>query len=286
MTSGILFGLLASFCVGLSLVFIKKSYEELPASISFAFQAIFGILVWIPFALFIGITFKFILLTLAIALLSAILSEAFYYYIFQKADVGITGAVFSTYPLFTIAFAFLFLGEQLPFKLFLFALVIVIGIIILSIPNKIQGIVHKNKAIFWGLIGAGAIGFADTISKGVIDKTSAATFLFALAIMQIPVAIIFLKQQNETVSQFLKIFSQIQKYKYAIIGAFLGTIAVLFLWLTFEVTYASIASPLTGSYPLFTLLLAYFWLKEKLSLRDWIGSLIIIAGVLGVSTIV
>lgn len=286
MTLGIIFGLSASFCVGLSLVFIKKSYEEFPASIAFAFQTIFGILVWIPFALFIGITSKFILFTLVIALLSAILSEAFYYYIFQKADVGITGAVFSTYPLFTIAFSFLFLSERPPLILLLFALVIIIGIIILSIPDKIQGIAHKNKAVLWGLLGAGAVGFADTISKGVIDQTSAATFLFALAIMQVPVAIIFLRRQNETIHQFFKIFSEIQKYKYAIVGAFLGTIAVLFLWLTFEATYASIASPLTGAYPLFTLLLAYVWLKEKLSLRDWIGCLIVIAGVLGVGTIV
>jgi len=286
MTLGIIFGLLASFCTGLSLVFVKKSYEEFPASIAFAFQTIFGLLVWIPFAFFIGITFKFILFTLAIALLSAILSEAFYYYIFQKADVGITGAVFSTYPLFTILFSFLFLSERPPSVLFLFALVIVVGIIILSLPDKIQGVVHKNRAIFWGLVGAGAVGFSDTISKGIIDQTSAATFLFALAIMQIPVALIFLRRQNERAHQFLKIFSEIQKYKYAIIGAFLGVVAVLFLWLTFEVTYASIASPLTGAYPLFTLLLAYVWLKEKLSLRDWIGSLIIIAGVLGMSTII
>ena len=223
---------------------------------------------------------------MAIALLSAILSEAFYYYIFQKADVGITGAVFSTYPLFTILFAFLFLGERPPSVLFLFALVVVVGIIILSLPDKIKGVAYKNKAIFWGLIGAGAVGFADTISKGIIDRTSAATFLFALAIMQIPVAIVFLKRQNETVHQFLKIFSEVQKYKYAIIGAFLGVMAVLFLWLTFEVTYASIASPLTGMYPLFTLLLAYIWLKERLSLWDWIGSFIVIVGVLGGGTII
>ncbi len=72
MTLGIIYGLLASFCTGLSLVFVKKSYEEFPASIAFAFQTIFGVLVWIPFALFVGITFKFIFFTLAIALLSAI----------------------------------------------------------------------------------------------------------------------------------------------------------------------------------------------------------------------
>ena len=153
-------------------------------------------------------------------------------------------------------------------------------------PDKIKRVSDKKKAIFWGLLGAGAVGLSDTISKGIIDKTSMPTFLFSLAIMQIPVAIIFLKKQNEKLSQFSRIFSEIQKYKYAIMGAFLGTVAVLFLWLTFEKTYASIASPLTSAYPLFTLLLAYVWLKEKLSLKDWAGCFFIIIGVLGLGILI
>lgn len=288
MSLSVIYGLLASLSVGFSLAFVKKSYEELPPSVVFAFQALFGVLIWIPFSLYVGIvpTFSLLLWLSLIALVSAIVSEAFYYYIFTKGDVGIISAVFSTYPLFTIASAFLLLGERPPVVLILFALVIIIGIFILSLTNKANKNANKNKAILWGLIGASSVGFVDTLSKGVIDATSASTFLLALAIMQVPVALIFLRCQGQTYKQFIIIFTHISKYIYAIIGAILGVIGVLFMWLTFEATYASIASPLSGAYPVFTIMLAYLWLKEKLSILDIVGSIVIIVGVIGIGSFI
>lgn len=286
MTSGVIFGLLSALCTGLSLVLVKKSYEEFPPSIAFAFQALFGVLIWIPFALYTGVEFTTLLwLVFPLALLSAILSEAFYYFIFSKADVGLTTTVFSVYPIFTVGVSLLLLGEQPPTDILWFVGVIVLGIIVLSWPDKNIGkISNKHKAVIWGLIGAFAVGFSDALSKGVIDETSAATFLFALAIMQVPVALVFLKHQKESFSQFVAIFTQIRKYGYSMAGALLGVTAVLLLWLAFEATYASVASPLTASFPLFTIILAYFWLREKLTLRDGLGVLITIVGIIGIST--
>lgn len=284
MTLGVIFGLLSALCTGLSLVLVKKSYQEFPPSIAFSFQALFGVLIWIPFALYTGVSFSSLFwLVIPLALLSAILSEAFYYFIFSKADVGLTTTVFSVYPIFTVGVSLLLLGERPPEGILWFVGVIVLGIIVLSWPDKnIEKISNKHKAVIWGLIGAFAVGFSDALSKGIIDQTSAATFLFALAIMQVPVALAFLKHQKEPFSQFVNI----KKYGYSMAGAFLGVIAVLLLWLAFEATYASVASPLTASFPLFTLVLAYFWLKEKLTLRDGLGVLITIVGIIGISTFV
>ncbi len=284
MALGVIFGLLSALCTGLSLVLVKKSYQEFPPSVAFSFQALFGVLIWIPFALYTGVSFSSLFwLVIPLALLSAILSEAFYYFIFSKADVGLTTTVFSVYPIFTVAVSLLLLGERPPEGILWFVGVIVLGIIVLSWPEKnIEKISNKHKAVIWGLIGAFAVGFSDALSKGIIDQTSAATFLFALAIMQVPVALAFLKHQKEPFSQFVNI----KKYGYSMTGAFLGVIAVLLLWLAFEATYASVASPLTASFPLFTLVLAYFWLKEKLTLRDGLGVLITIVGIIGISMFV
>lgn len=288
MTIGIVFGLLSALATGLSLVLIKKSYEEFSPSIAFAFQALFGILIWIPFALYMGVTFTSLFwLVILLALLSAVLSEAFYYYIFSKADVGLMTAAFSTYPVFTVATALVFLGERPPEEILLFVGVIILGIIILSLPDKnIEKNSNKQKAVVWGLIGAFAVGFSDTLSKGVIDQTSAETFLFALAIMQVPVALIFLRLQKEPLSQFVNIFTHLKRYSYSMIGALLGVVSVLFLWLAFAATYASVASPLTASFPFFTLVLAYVWLKEKITFRDGVGVLITIVGIIGISIFV
>ncbi len=280
---GIVFGLLSALAAGISLVIIKRSYREFPPSVAFTFQAIFGLIVWVPFALIHGITFSYFWVVLALALASAILGEAFWYYIFSKASVGLTGAVFSTYPTFTILFSLIILSERPSLALWPFLLMTILGVIILSLPDKLGDKIDKQKALFWGLLGAVAVGLTDTLSKGIIDKTSAATFLFGLALMQVPVAIGFLLTQKQSLKQFKQVFENFDKYIYSVIGAFIGVLAVLFLWLTFEATYASVASPLTATYPAFTALLAYFYLKERISKRSAIGIGIITAGVAGIS---
>jgi drug/metabolite transporter (DMT)-like permease len=58
---------------------------------------------------------------------------------------------------------------------------------------------------------------------------------------------------------------------------------LIFLWLAFEYTQASIASPLTGSYPALMLILAFFWLKERPSKMEFAGLTVTILGVLGIS---
>jgi drug/metabolite transporter (DMT)-like permease len=280
----IIYGLLSALATGLSLVLIKKSYDELSPSIAFAFQALFGIIIWVPFSLYVGISFNNFLWVLLFALISAVLSEAFYYYIFSKADVGITTISFATYPVFTALSALVLLGERPPVYIWPFVILIIIGIILLSLPDKkIIDISAKYKAIYWGLIGAVTVGVSDTLSKGIIDETSAATFLFALSIMQIPVAIIFLIRQKENLSQFKTILKNYSKYKYALLGAFSGVIAVLFLWLAFEGTYAAVASPITAAFPVFTIILAYFWLKEKISSFNLFSTAVVMIGIFGIS---
>src|SRR3989338_9004750 len=108
---GILFGLLAALMFGASLIIIKKSYDTLSPSVAFAFQALFGLLIWVPFALFEGITFSYLAIVLFIALFSAVLSEAFPYYMLSKASAALTGAFFSTYPAFTILFSVIIIRE-------------------------------------------------------------------------------------------------------------------------------------------------------------------------------
>ena len=280
---GIIFGLLAALGTGISLVLIKRSYKELPASVAFAFQAIFGLILWIPFALYVGITFQHFGTVLLLAFISAILSEAFYYYIFSKASVGLTGAAFSTYPVFTIFFALLIISERPPVGLWPFLALTILGVIVMSLPDKLGDRIDKRKALFWGLLGALVVGLADTLSKGIIDKTSAATFLFALAIMQVPVAVAFLIVQKQSIAQFKQVIMHFKVYIYSALGALIGTVGLVFLWLTFEATYASVASPLTAIYPGFTAILAYLYLKERISKRDALGIAIIVAGVAGIS---
>lgn len=281
---GIIFGLLAALASAISFTALKKSYEELPPSVAFLFDACFGLLIWIPFALILGFNFNHLPLVLVFALISAMLSEAFIFYVFSKGSLSITGTIFASYPIYTIFFSVLLNHEKLLPLHWLFVGLTILGTIIVSLPEKINKKELKKKTIIlWGVAGAIAVGLSDTLSKGVIDKTSAEAFLFALALMQVPVAIGYLKLEKQRLNQFKLAILNFKKYKYSIFGSLMNILAVMCLWLAFADTYASIVSPLTAAYPGIMIILAYFFLKERMKKKDLIGLLVIICGIIGIS---
>ena len=281
---GIIFGLLAALSQAISYTFLKKSYEELPPSVAFLFDACFGLLIWVPFALIIGFNFSHLPLVAIFALISALLSDAFVFYVLSKGEISITGTIFASYPVYTILFSLFINHERLLPLHWLFVGVTILGTVIVSLPEKISRLELRKKAIIlWGLAGAMAVGLSDSLSKNVIDQTSAEAFLFALAFSQLPVALVYLKLEKQKLSQFKDTLKKFNLYKFALIGSLITVISVLFLWLAFQDTYASIASPLTATYPGIMIILAYFFLKERVKQKDLLGLIIIIFGIIGIN---
>jgi drug/metabolite transporter (DMT)-like permease len=281
---GIIFAVLAALSQSILWVSLKKSYENLAPSIAFFFDMIMGVLVWIPFSLLIGVDFTHMGEILFYAVISGVLSEAFVFYVFSKGEVSYTSTIFSTYPLFTIFFSVLLNHESLlPIQWGLVGLVI-LGTLLVSMPVKISKKEFAKKSfLIWPLLGALAVGISDTLSKGIIDKTSAESFLFGLALAQIPVAFGYLKYEKQTMPKLVNIRTSWDTYKYAVLGSIMSVFSVLFLWLAFERAPASIASPITASSPGFVILLAITFLKEKVAKKDFVGFVLIVASVMGIS---
>lgn len=281
---GVVFALFASLSAALGFVLLKRSYQDYPPSVAFLFDVIFGILIWIPFSLIVGFNFFDLPTVFVFALISAVLSEAFVFYVLSKGEISITGTLFASYPIYTILFSLLFNNERLELIHWLFIALTILGTLIVSLPKKVnKGEFAKKTFIAWAIAGAVAVGLSDSLSKNVIDRTSAESFLFALALAQIPVALIYLRMEKQSLRQFVSFAKNYSKYKFAILGSFFNIICVLFLWLAFQRTFASIASPLTATYPVIILVLAHLFLKEKISRKDLIGLAITFLGIIGIS---
>jgi drug/metabolite transporter (DMT)-like permease len=281
---GIIFGLLSSLAFALSFTLLKKSFKDFPPSIAFFFDMAFGVLILIPFSLILGFDFANLLQVAPYALISAVLSEAFVFYILSKGEISITGTIFASYPIYTILFAYIILGERLDTVHWIFILVTLGGTILSSLPEKISKVEFKKKNyILWAIAGAAAVGLSDTISKGVIDRTSTATFLFALAFMQIPISLIYLRIEKQSISNIFQFFKQIPTYKFPLLGSFFNVFGLVGLWLAFEYTLASIASPLTAAYPGIMVIIAIIFLKERPRKIELIGLFLILVGVIGIS---
>ena len=165
-------------------------------------------------------------------------------------------------------------------------LITIIGTLLASVPPRInfREIYRHLLQIFWPLIGAIAVGLSDTLSKHVINQTSSFSFVFALAIVQLPVALIYLKVERQKLKHIItSVKNSFIDYQYPILGSFLNIIGTGFLWLAFNYTLASIASPITASSGALIILFALLLLKEKVSPVNLVGVLITFAGVFGIS---
>lgn len=283
---GIVFALLCALFVGIAQVSLKKSYKVLPPSIAFLFDAAFGLIIWVPLAIFMGVAsganfweaFMF-------AIVSAILSEAVVFYALSHGGLAVTATVLATYPVYTIIFSRLLNKEILSSEIALFVMLAIFGSVIASLPDKLKKSEFKlNKAIAWPFIAAIGIGFSDAISKGYINRSADFSFLLMLGFVQIPVALAYLRLEKQSLSKSIEgVIKRFGEYKFSLLGGLFNIIGTGFLWLSFSYAPASIASPITGSSGALTVLFSRLFLKEKISRIKYFGIILAFVGVIGIA---
>lgn len=283
---GVVFALLCAVFIGFSQISLRKSYKELPPSIAFFFDSLFGLLIWVPLALLMGVASGATLWeALLFAFISAILSEAIVFYALSHGELAVTATVLATYPVYTIIFSRLFNKEVLSPEVAFFVALAIVGSIIASFPEKIGKHVLKiSKGIAWPFIAAVCIGLSDTISKGYINRSQDFSLLFMLGFVQIPVALAYLRIEKQSLSHSVEgVLKRFKEYKFALLGGLFNIIGTGFLLLSFSYAPASIASPITGTNGALTVLLSKFLLKETISKRKYLGIIIAFIGVLGIA---
>ncbi len=280
---GILIALVSAiFMTGMQIM-LKKSYKELNPSVAYLFDMLFGLIIWIPIGFLFGATIEKVLDCILYAIISAILSEALVFYALSKGNLSITTVLISTYPIYTVIFSLLINNEKLlPLQVILI-LITIIGTVLTSFDSQFKIKKIMNLQIIVPCITAIAIGLSDTLTKKIINRTSSYNFIVAIAIVQIPIAIIFLmitKQRIRTVLQSLK--EGMKEYKYSIIGSMLNVIATGCLLISFNYTYASIASPLTAIYTPIVLIYSFAVLKERINKINLCGIILALIGTFGI----
>ncbi len=277
----IIYGLLTAIIQACAKIFLKKSFKDFPSSVAFFLESIFGLILWIPFAILTDLDPTEILNILPVVIISAILSEAYIFYIYTKGSIAITVTVFSTYSIFTVIFSRILNSELLSLQETLAILLTIIGIILAVVPKELNKKSIQNVTyILWPLSGAIAVGFSDTLSKQALEESTPGTFLFCLALVQIPVALAFLKLENQKFNHFKHILYDFAIYKYSIFGSFLIAISMILFWQTYSMGYASVAAPITATSPIFLAILARIFLKEEITTKIFVGIVFAISGLI------
>jgi drug/metabolite transporter (DMT)-like permease len=284
---GIVAAVYSSFFLALSQGALKKSFREFEPSVAFMFDALFGLLIWIPVAFYFGVNFANFEQVIVYALISAVLSEALYFYALSKGQLSITSVLLASYPIYTILFSYFINSERLTSVQATFVAITILGTLMTYLPSKLSfDELKKSGALFWPIIAAVGIGLSDTLSKGIINKTGDYSFLFALALMQIPIAALYLRVEKTSFANSIKMrIGELHQYKLALIGSFFSIIGTGLLWISFSNTLASIASPITATSGAIVVLLAMIFMDESIDFKSIIGLILVFVGIMGISVV-
>ena len=214
-------------------------------------------------------------------------------YMMSLALIGVSRAVpiSCAYPLFTTFFAVLFLGEQVTFFLLLGTMVIIVGAWLVSQERTGSSSVTRSvllkgvsialaTAIVWSvsiILMDHALELSQMVSKmAPIDSA----FVVNTARMSATVlAFLALSPLIDRQFRFMKL-----KRKTWIILALGGIVALGLGWILLAVSLSQIeasrAVPISSVTPLFATLVGAFFLKEKVTVKIFVGSVLIVLGTL------
>jgi len=208
-------------------------------------------------------------------------------YLFSLALIGVSRAVpiSCIYPLFTTFFAALFLGEEVTLFLLLGTVIIVVGVWLVSQERTGLSSVTRSvlfKGVFIALVAAVVWPVSIILMDHALELSQMTTLDSAFVVntaRMLATTLLFLALSPLIDQQlhFMKL-----KRKTWILLASGGIIALGLGWVLLAVSVSYIetsrAVPISSVSPLFATLIGAFFLKEKVTLRIFAGSVLIVLG--------
>lgn len=289
--------LLAAFCWALSAVMYKNVLGKtgyLAANlVRSAFAVLFLILV-LPFVFnqsSILAPNEYLILAIG-GITNLVIGDTLYFIGLKKVGVCQAQPISSSYPLYVMFFAAIVLGESLTSAVLVGTPMIVVGIIVISLggnqencdtsdsSSRIKGLVASvAAALFWS-VGLTCYKFALLNHETLDPALSTFVTVFRTSVI-LPFLLTLVIAGRET-----KQVTKLSRINIAALGA-AGIIALgvggILLFTSYSLIKANIATPLSSISPLFSLLLARQYAGEKTTIRNTVGAVLIVAGVVMVS---
>jgi uncharacterized membrane protein len=285
--------LIAALCWAASAVLYKRVLSNvgyLAANLVRSAFAVLFLLFMLPMSQFqsSAITLGAFTLLVFAAFTNLVIGDTFYFFGLKKAGVSRAQPISSTYPLYAMFLAALFLNEALTYAVIIGTPLTVVGIIVVSWTRNKKNDGDKNgegslkgvaasivAALFWSV---GLVSYKMALSMGSIDLIYA-TFIRTSA--TIPFLLLAVIAGRET-----KQLRKLQK-KDTIMLAVAGILALglggILLFVSLSLIAASRAIPLSSVSPLLSLLLASLYAGEKVTAKVVVGTVLIVMGVVLVS---
>lgn len=287
--TAVIAGLGGMFGWGFGDFFVKKTVDRVGAIVSLVWAHLFGTIIFLGFAVIqLILVGKLIYIPTGLVewvglMFFGVLQMIVYWLVYEgfgKGKVAVLNPIFASFSGLVALGAVLFFGEVITGNLAVSLITIFAGVMLMNID--IDGLRAKKLNIVPGLKEIGAATILATIwtlgwSRFIEGKDFLSYALFMYAFMTVAAYIL---------SKFMKVKLQVGK-KDGGIWKFLGLIglgeAVAYLSISFGyslTSYTSVVALISGAFSLPTIILARVFLKEKVTLLQTIGSIVIILGIM------
>jgi len=267
--------IIASLLWGIGQAFIKKGLNNVTPFVSNTFAVVSILIVEVPFALIGGVNWTFFPAILLYGLIASLPNFVFPYVI-RKVNVSLAGTVLATYPIYTVLLSVIFLKESLDFIQILGVMGIILGMFFVAKPEKER--FTLATWVVWAVVGSLMIGFGDFMGKVALTKYDLYTFILALTLGNV-ISLVITRFVDRSE---IRVEGTKRELIPSIVGNFMMPLGLLFLYIAFSKGPASLVSPVASTYPAITVVLAFLYLKERISKTGVFGIILVTLGVVAV----
>lgn len=193
----------------------------------------------------------------------------------EKVGASVTASIANLTPLIATGLAIVLLGEQVTLPILMGTLVIVLGTALLSLSGRYMGF-HPRHLVH-PILSASCFGVVQVIRKVGLDHAGP---LFGAAI-NMTTAMVASTAFVLATGNLDALRCNRRSLLYFVAGGIAENAGVLLLLVALGLGEVSVVIPLSGTTPLFVLVLAYIFPSgvERLSWRLILGAVLVVAGV-------
>ncbi|OHD27801.1 MAG: hypothetical protein A2064_02725 [Spirochaetes bacterium GWB1_66_5] len=258
-------------------ILVKKGYSGVTPLWYNIINNLLALVLWVPAALALnGFRMPLPPWWILLAILAAAVIYQVFYYSMSKGQISLTGTIVAAYPLFTILFSHLFLGERLAGWQYGGVALILLGGVLVAMPRRLApGTVRDLSWVLWGVLGAASIGTGDFLSKFSVNRIGPYANLFFLALLNNATSGFnyLLDRENRQPPRFAS-----RSFGFCLMGIVVHLVGALGFLIAFGFGPASLVSSVSSIYPAFLVLLAVVFLHDRITWRHAGGIGTIIAG--------
>lgn len=275
--SWIYFSLITLFLWGVGQILIKKGFSNISSLWSIAMSALVNTVVYTPFALMTGADFSISPSAFLYILVISMLNMLFFYAI-AKGQISFSGTIFATYPIVTILLSYLFLGDNpTQFQYAMIALILLGGGLLgYSTKSKNQRSMFGSW-LLWAIAGAVGVGIADFLAKITIGNIGVEKYnlFFPFAYILGFLGFWVVDKKGRTLPKKVGV----NKFSWTLGGVTLLTMGMLSFNYALEQGNVSLVATISSGYAALTVVLAHFFLREKMTFRQMLAVACILVGI-------